>query len=60
VEAEEVFLEDIEVVKLLRAKGHWFKLHKPFGNAQVIFFDSKTNTLIGVSDPRGDGEARGY
>ena len=60
VEAESVFLEDTEVMKLLRRKGHRLVLRKPFGNAQVVFFDHKTDTLIGVSDPRGDGEARGY
>lgn len=60
IEAEQVFLEDAEVIRSLKGRGHFFKLRKPFGNAQAIFFDSKTDTLTGVSDPRGDGEAQGY
>ena len=60
VEAEQLFLEDAEVVKELKERGHRFVLHPPFGNAQAIFYDEKTETLTGVSDPRGDGEAKGY
>jgi len=60
VEAEAVFLEDADVVRELKKRGHRLVLRKPFGNAQMIFFDDKTNSVIGVSDPRGDGEAAGY
>lgn len=60
VEAEALFLEDTAVVRELKKRGHRFALRQPFGNAQSIFFDDKTDSLIGVSDPRGDGEARGY
>ena len=60
VEAEQLFLEDAEVIKELKQRGHRFRLHPPFGNAQAIFYDEKTETLIGVSDPRGGGEAKGY
>lgn len=60
VEAEAPFFESPGVVNDLKNRGHFFALHKPFGNAQVIFYNNKTATLIGVSDPRGDGEAKGY
>jgi len=60
VEAEAVFLEDAEVVRELKKRGHRFVLRQPFGNAQTIFFDDRTDSLVGVSDPRGDGEAGGY
>lgn len=60
VEAESVFLQDTEVVNELKRRGHAFVLRQPFGNAQAIFFESGSNTFMGVSDPRGDGEAKGY
>lgn len=60
VEAEGVFLEDTETINSLRLRGHTFKSRPDFGNAQVIFYDPKTNLLTGVSDPRGIGEAQGY
>lgn len=59
-EAESLFLEDTTVVKELKKRGHRFTLHKPFGDAQAIFFDENTDSLIGVSDPRGEGKAQGY
>lgn len=60
VEAEAPFFESPGIVKDLKNRGHLFSLHKPFGNAQAIFFDTQSNTLIGVSDPRGGGKAKGY
>lgn len=60
IEAESAFLEDAEVIRDLRGRGHRFILRQPFGNAQVIFFESGADTFVGVSDPRGEGEARGY
>ena len=60
IEAEAVFLEDAEVIQSLKKRGHFFTLHKPFGNAQAIFFDGKTDSFTGVSDPRGDGQAKGF
>lgn len=60
VEAEAEFFESPKIVESLRSRGHHIVLGKPFGNAQAIFFDSKNNSLMGVSDSRGDGEARGY
>lgn len=60
VEAESDFFESPKIVQSLKDRGHVFTLAKPFGNAQAIFFDSKTESFIGVSDPRGDGEAKGY
>jgi len=59
VEAEASFFESPAIVQELKRRGHYFVLRKPFGNAQVIFFDPKTETFIGVSDPRGDGQAKG-
>ena len=60
VEAEGDFFESPKIIQSLKTRGHWFTLAKPFGNAQAIFFDQKTDTVIGVSDPRGVGEAKGY
>jgi len=60
VEAEAAFFESPGIIKSLKERGHRFTLRKPFGNAQAIFVDQKTDTLIGVSDPRGEGEAKGY
>ena len=45
----------------LRAKGH--ALRRPggaFGGYQAIRFDEKSGKLIGGSDPRKDGYAKGY
>jgi gamma-glutamyltranspeptidase/glutathione hydrolase len=60
VEAEPQFLEDSEIIKMLRKRGHRFREREPFGNAQAIFFDEDKETLVGVSDPRGEGRALGY
>jgi len=60
VEAESDFFESPKIVQSLKARGHGFTLAKPFGNAQAIFFDNQSDSMIGVSDPRGVGEARGY
>lgn len=60
VEAESAFFESPAIIRSLKERGHLFTLRKPFGNAQAIFVDSQTDTLIGVSDPRGDGEAKGF
>ena len=60
VEAESDFFESPRIVQSLQARGHRFNLVKPFGNAQAIFFDNQSDSLIGVSDPRGGGEAKGY
>ena len=60
VETEADFFESPKIIQSLKERGHRFSLVKPFGNAQAIFFDHKNDSLIGVSDPRGEGEARGY
>jgi len=54
------FFESPGIVNDLKARGHWFKLVKPYGNAQAIFYDSSADVYVGVSDPRGVGEAKGY
>lgn len=60
VEAEAAFFDSPDIIDQLKARGHWMKLVKPFGNAQVIFFDTRNETFVGISDPRGEGEAKGY
>ncbi len=60
VEAEQEFFDSPGIVQELKDRGHNLVVRQPFGNAQVIFFDSKNDTLVGVSDPRGDGKAAGY
>lgn len=60
VEAESSFFEDLEVVNELKRRGHPMTVLQPFGNAQAILFEAKTDQIVGVSDPRGDGTANGY
>ena len=59
VEAEGPFFESPAIVQDLKDRGHILTLRKPFGNAQVIFFDPQNDVFTGVSDSRGDGEAKG-
>lgn len=44
----------------LTARGHTVVRNAFYGNAQVVYFDEDTGGLVGVSDPRGEGEAQGY
>ncbi len=59
-ELETRLYSDPELVASLENKGHVVQKKAYYGNAQVIYFDSKQNQIIGVSDPRGEGEAAGY
>jgi gamma-glutamyltranspeptidase len=52
-------VKDAEASDKLKRRGHRFVLRKPFGNAQAIAYEKNGGTFVGVSDPRGDGSARG-
>ncbi len=60
VEVEMDFFKDSQTINSLKKRGHRFLPREPFGNAQVVFYDKNTGTFVGVSDPRGDGDALGY
>lgn len=60
VEVEGPFLGDKPLIEELKKRGHTFTIHEPFGNAQAVAFEDNGNTLVGASDPRGEGEALGY
>lgn len=60
VELETALFNYTELRQALVAKGHEVVRNRFFGNAQTVYFDPKTKSLIGVSDPRGDGRAQGY
>ncbi|MBI2167343.1 MAG: gamma-glutamyltransferase [Candidatus Omnitrophica bacterium] len=59
VEVESDFLKDSGAIDNLKRRGHRFVLRKPFGNAQAIAYEKNGGTFVGVSDPRGDGSAKG-
>lgn len=60
VEAEAEFLENEGLIEALLSRGHTFREHKPFGNAQALLFEEKEKAWTAASDPRGEGEVRGY
>jgi len=60
VEAEPAFFENEGLIEALQSRGHSFKEHQPFGNAQILLFDEKERAWTGASDPRGEGQTRGY
>ena len=52
-----------EVADSLKAKGHRVtrgRASAAFGGYQGILIDDKTGELIGGSEPRKDGYAKGY
>ena len=55
-----------DLIKKLSEMGHTIKVSEwgpskrsRFGNLQAIHVDTRTGTVTGVSDPRGEGEPRG-
>ena len=60
VDAEPAFLDNEGIIEALQGRGHTFKEHKPFGNAQVLLFEEKEKAWTGASDTRGEGQVRGY
>jgi gamma-glutamyltranspeptidase/glutathione hydrolase len=49
-----------DVVRALESRGHHIIFRDVMGDAQGILVEQKTGTLLGASDPRGDGSAVGY
>ncbi len=58
-ELETVFFNQEKIKKSLTRRGHQVIKNAYYGNAQIIHFDPATGDLIGVSDPRGEGLAKG-
>lgn len=42
----------------LKKRGHQLKEVRKYGNMNTILWDRKTNQLIGIPDPRGEGKAK--
>ncbi|MGE3164762.1 MAG: gamma-glutamyltransferase [Planctomycetota bacterium] len=49
-----------DVLDGLRRRGHALRLRDSIGDFQAICVDSERGLLLGASDPRGGGAARGY
>ena len=46
-----------DVLEDLKRRGHTFKEIRNYGNMNAILWDKKANTLKGISDQRGEGNA---
>lgn len=60
LEMETDLFKDLRLRFNLAKRGHQIVESTPIGNVQAIAFNSKDGTLTGVSDPRGEGQAKGY
>ncbi|MBI3317476.1 MAG: gamma-glutamyltransferase [Candidatus Omnitrophica bacterium] len=59
VELESALFRNQELKRELMRRGHRVMEKEAIGNAQMIYFDPEENIWVGVSDPRGEGEALG-
>lgn len=59
IELEPQLYENTYLKRELERRGHPVVLSPVIGNVQAIHFDFETDTIIGLSDPRGNGEALG-
>ncbi len=41
-------------------RGHEVIVLEPSGNVQAVYFDQESGLILGASDPRGEGRARGF
>lgn len=60
VELETALFNQDKIRPALVARGHSVVKNAYFGNAQVVHFDREAGDLVGISDPRGEGMAKGY
>ncbi|HLD49638.1 MAG TPA: gamma-glutamyltransferase family protein, partial [bacterium] len=60
LEMETDLFKDLRQRLDLGARGHRIVESAPIGNVQAISFNQKDGFITGISDPRGEGEAKGY
>ncbi|MSR78054.1 MAG: gamma-glutamyltransferase [Candidatus Omnitrophica bacterium] len=60
IEMESGLYQQRKILNGLGKLHHTVMLKESFGNAQVILFDLARRVITGASDPRGEGEAKGY
>ncbi len=60
IEMEPGLYRNDSQLRELQRLGHPVVKIDEIGNAQAIYFDQENGWIIGASDPRGEGEARGF